>query len=95
MLLAIDIGNTNVVFGIHSEGKWVAHWRIRTVRDKMPDEYGVLLSDLLRDQGIGLDDIQQVILSSVVPPLTGGFASCAGATSATLPWCSDRACGPA
>jgi type III pantothenate kinase len=78
MLLAIDIGNTNIVFGIHAKGNWVAQWRIRTVRDKMPDEYGVLLSDLLRDKDIGLDDVQQVILSSVVPPLAGAFRELCG-----------------
>ena len=73
MLLAIDIGNTNVLFGIHHAGQWVAHWRIRTVRDKMPDEYAVLFKEFLRDQGVQLTDIRQVILSSVVPPLTGVF----------------------
>jgi len=73
MLLAIDIGNTNVVLGIHAEGEWVAHWRIRTVRDKMPDEYGVLFREFLQEQSIELADIERVILSSVVPPLTGAF----------------------
>jgi len=73
MLLAIDIGNTNVVFGLHADGGWMAHWRVRTVRDQMPDEYGILISDLLRDRDIGLSGIRRVILSSVVPPLTGVF----------------------
>lgn len=73
MLLAIDIGNTNVMFGIHSKGKWVAHWRIRTVPDKMPDEYAVLFKEFLRDYRISLADIRRVIMSSVVPPLTGVF----------------------
>jgi type III pantothenate kinase len=73
MLLTIDIGNTNIVFGVHADDQWVAQWRIRTVRDKMPDEYGVLLRDLLREKDISLDSIRRVILSSVVPPLTGAF----------------------
>jgi len=73
MLLAIDIGNTNIVLGIHHQGRWVAHWRIRTVRDKMPDEYGVLFRAFLREQSIELAAIERVILSSVVPPLTGAF----------------------
>lgn len=73
MLLAIDIGNTNVVFGIHDGATWVAHWRIRTVREKMPDEYAVLFKEFLREQDIRLADIRRVVLSSVVPPLTGVF----------------------
>ena len=73
MLLAIDIGNTNVVFGIHDGEKWVAQWRIRTVPDKMPDEYAVLFKEFLRDQDIQLTDIQRVVVSSVVPALTGVF----------------------
>ena len=73
MLLAIDVGNTNVVLGIHGEAKWVAQWRIRTVLDKMPDEYAMLFKEFLRDQDIGLADIQRAVLSSVVPPLTDVF----------------------
>ena len=73
MLLAIDIGNTNIVLGIHGGSGWLAQWRIRTVRDKMPDEYGVLFRELLREQRIELTDVQRVIVSSVVPPLTGIF----------------------
>ena len=49
MLLAIDVGNTNIAFGIHHQGQWRDHWRIRTVPDKMPDEYAVLFRDMIRD----------------------------------------------
>jgi type III pantothenate kinase len=73
MLLAIDIGNTNIAFGIHQQNRWRTHWRIRTVPDKMPDEYAVLFRDLLRDEDLVLRDIDRVVLSSVVPPLTGTF----------------------
>jgi type III pantothenate kinase len=73
MLLAIDIGNTNVVFGIHNRQKWIAQWRVRTVRDQMPDEYAVLFKEFLREVNIALSDIRQVVLSSVVPPLSGVF----------------------
>ena len=70
MLLAIDIGNTNIAFGIYAENKWGAHWRIRTVPDQMPDEYAVLFRELFRDSGIRLGDLSQAVLSSVVPPVT-------------------------
>lgn len=71
MLLAIDIGNTNIVFGIHDGSGWLHHWRIRTVREKMPDEYGALFRMFLREAGLAMDVFDQVVLSSVVPPLTG------------------------
>ena len=73
MLLCVDIGNTNIVLGLHDGESWQAHWRVRTARASMPDEYAVLLRGLLRDGGYRTDDISQVILASVVPPLTSTF----------------------
>lgn len=70
MLLAVNVGNTNIVFGIHDGEKWLRHWRVRTVRDKMPDEYGVLFRDFLREAGVALDALEQAAISSVVPPIT-------------------------
>ena len=70
MLLAVNVGNTNIVFGIHDGEKWLRHWRVRTVRDKMPDEYGVLFRDFLREAGVALEALKQVAISSVVPPIT-------------------------
>jgi type III pantothenate kinase len=74
MLLCIDIGNTNIVFGLWDEGEWLAHWRVRTVREQMPDEYAMLLQALLRDGGYEFSAITRVVLSSVVPPLTTTFS---------------------
>lgn len=71
MLLAIDVGNTNIVFGVHDGAQWLHHWRIRTVREKMPDEYGVLFRTFLNEAALGMDSFDRVALSSVVPPLTG------------------------
>ncbi len=73
MLLCIDIGNTNIVFGLWDKGEWLAHWRVRTVRDQMPDEYAVLIKALLRDGGCEVSSITRVVLASVVPPLTTSF----------------------
>ncbi len=73
MLLCIDIGNTNIVLGLWHDGDWRAHWRVRTVRDQMPDEYAMLLKALLRDGGFEIADIARVVLASVVPPLTTIF----------------------
>jgi type III pantothenate kinase len=74
MLLAIDVGNTNIAFGVHDRSKWLNHWRIRTVPDQMPDEYRVLFRELLRHKGLDLSQIDRAILCSVVPPLTGTLA---------------------
>ena len=74
MLLAIDIGNTNIVFGVHDGAQWAHHWRVQTVRERMPDEYAVMFHNFLREAGLDLDQFDQSILSSVVPPLTSGLA---------------------
>lgn len=71
MLLAVDIGNTNVVFGVHDGERWRHYWRVRTVRDKMADEYGVLLRALLRETDLTMAMMDQIVIASVVPPLTG------------------------
>ncbi|MBN1250448.1 MAG: type III pantothenate kinase [Anaerolineae bacterium] len=71
MLLAMDIGNTNVVFGVHDGEVWRHHWRVRTVRDKMADEYGVLLRSLLREAELTMAAFDRIVIASVVPPLTG------------------------
>ena len=70
MLLAIDAGNTNIVFGVYEEDRWIQRWRIRTVPDKMPDEYGVLFRDLLDRERIDIGRVDRAVMGSVVPPLT-------------------------
>lgn len=73
MLLCIDIGNTNTVLGIYDGEKLTAHWRISTDYHKMPDEYGLLTLELLRNQGVSVDMIDGICLASVVPPVTDLF----------------------
>jgi type III pantothenate kinase len=74
MLLAIDVGNTNVTVGIWDGHRWMRHWRLLTVRDKTTDEYGITLKSLLAEAALS-DGIQAVVMSSVVPPLTPTFAA--------------------
>lgn len=69
MLLAIDIGNTNVTLGVWNGTQWKHVWRLRTQSDRTIDEYGISLMSLLRDAGLS-GAIQHVILGSVVPKLT-------------------------
>ncbi len=53
MLLAIDIGNTNIVLGLYQGRKLVTHWRLLTVPERTADEYGVLISQLAAASAIG------------------------------------------
>lgn len=73
-ILAIDVGNTNVHLGVWESGRWAHHWRARTVADKMPDEYAVLVRNFFDGVGIGWRMVSGVAISSVVPPLTLAFA---------------------
>ena len=73
MLLCVDIGNTNIVMGIYRGDDLVAHWRISTARDKMADEYGILLSAFLARESLAVDQIKGLVLASVVPPVTEAF----------------------
>ena len=69
MLLAIDVGNTNIVFGVFEGDTLRATWNIATDLHKTADEYAVLLLNLLPREGLALSDIDHAIICSVVPPL--------------------------
>ena len=69
MLLAFDVGNTNIVMGAY-EGKTLLNsWRMATDKDKTADEYGMLMHQLFSYEGLNLKDVEDVIISTVVPPL--------------------------
>ncbi|MGP1353185.1 MAG: type III pantothenate kinase [Parasphingopyxis sp.] len=67
MLLAIDAGNTNVVFALVKDGEIVARWRIATDPRRTGDEYAVWLHNLMALEGVTPDDVDAVIISTVVP----------------------------
>lgn len=73
MLLVVDIGNTNVVWGVYEDGRLHAHWRLATDAKKTSDEYGILFTSILSTAGIPAIRIDAAIISSVVPALTGTF----------------------
>ncbi|HZC06275.1 MAG TPA: type III pantothenate kinase [Ktedonobacterales bacterium] len=75
LLLTIDVSNTGIKFGLYPTdgGPLRARWRIATVREKTTDEYAMLLSQLCAHAGIQLDQICDVIMASVTPPLTPVF----------------------
>jgi len=74
MLLAIDIGNTSVHFGVFEGEDLRATWRLGTDRERFPDEYAILVLSLLRTAGIHASDIRDAVLVSTVPVLTQTFA---------------------
>ena len=73
MLLAVDIGNTNIAFGVFEGERLRATWHMATVIHRMVDEYATVLLNLLHYQGLDKSDIREVALCSVVPPLTATF----------------------
>lgn len=77
MLLAIDISNTNIKFGLYNGAAMERHWVVSTARQRTTDEYAMVLSDLLRHANYQLGDIDDIVVSSVVPPLTPVFQNLA------------------
>ena len=67
MLLAIDAGNTNIVFAVHDGKETRAEWRAVTETTRTADEYAVLLQPLLQLQGLSFSDIDAAIIATVVP----------------------------
>lgn len=77
MLLAIDVGNTNIVLGVF-EGTRLAHsWRLTTLRERTSDELGILMTGLCEHHGVPPSGITGIVMASVVPPLTGTIATMA------------------
>ncbi len=69
MLVAIDVGNTNIVMGVYKNRQRLFHFRMATSAEKSRDEYGLLFIQLLNNRGVQREDIEGVIISSVVPPV--------------------------
>lgn len=69
MLLVFDVGNSNIVLGVYEGDQLNYHWRVSTDKQKTGDEYGMLIYNLFNYRGIKMEDIDAIIISSVVPPL--------------------------
>lgn len=67
MLLAFDIGNSNTVLGVFRDGELLTNWRIETDSHKSADEYGMLVSQLFRYDRLNMEDVDDIIISTVVP----------------------------
>ena len=75
MLLVIDVGNTNIVFGVYEKDKLLYDWRIATDKNKTSDEYGLLFEQIFKYHGLCPKDVEDVIMSSVVPTLMHTFSA--------------------
>lgn len=69
MLLAIDAGNTNIVFGIYKNEEWIHEWRLDTLPVKSEAEYDMFLRSNFLESGLHLDGLDGIVISSVVPQL--------------------------
>jgi type III pantothenate kinase len=70
MLLAIDVGNTNIVLGVFDGAKLVVSWRLLTLRERTADEVGLMVAGLFAHHQIDMRRIDAVVMGSVVPVLT-------------------------
>jgi len=75
MLLALDVGNTNLTIGAFDGAKLTAQWRLRTVQDQTADEWGILLRNLFALSGLDIARVDGVIIASVVPSLDLSLAA--------------------
>ncbi|MGF1509344.1 MAG: type III pantothenate kinase [Myxococcota bacterium] len=80
MLLAIDVGNTNVTLGLFNGAQLAGSWRLQTLSTRTRDEYATLVRHLLLDSGFPPSSVDAIIMASVVPALTTVLSS----TCATL-----------
>lgn len=75
MLLAVDVGNTDITFGVFDEEQLVARFRFTVQVPRTSDEYGELLCNILDQKGVALTQINEVIIASVVPKMMYSFTS--------------------
>ncbi|MBI2833828.1 MAG: type III pantothenate kinase, partial [Acidobacteria bacterium] len=74
MLLAIDVGNTNIVVGVFDGDRLIESWRLTTLRERTADELGILIIHLFEHRGLDRSGIEASALASVVPSLTAPTA---------------------
>jgi type III pantothenate kinase len=70
MLLAIDVGNTNVTIGVFDGDRLVRNWRLAALRERTADELGIFVTRLFEQTNVDAASVSGIVLASVVPPLT-------------------------
>ena len=74
MLLALDVGNTNITIGAFRASELIGRWRLRTIREQTADEWGILLRNIFSLSGLSLDAVDGIVISSVVPVINNMLA---------------------
>ena len=69
MLLAFDVGNTNIVLGVYDGDRLVENWRMETDKNKSADEYGMIINQLFAYAGLSTKAVDDVIIATVVPSI--------------------------
>ncbi len=73
MLLAVNVGNTNIRLGVFDGRELIAHWKLATNREWTADEFGIFFISFFNYAKIDIEDVEAVIISSVVPPIMFSF----------------------
>ena len=92
MILAVDIGNSQIVCGVFEKNTLLADWRLSTDHRKTADEYNMTLRSLLDIHKVNLADIDGGIITSVVPPLTQTFETLLHALAGKAPMIATSTC---
>lgn len=69
MLLAVDVGNTNIVLGVYESNDLIKYWRLSTNRNQTADEYGIRICSLFTHSDLDFHKVDAIAISSVVPPI--------------------------
>jgi type III pantothenate kinase len=75
VLLALDAGNSNITIGAFEGRQLISQWRLRTVHEQTSDEWGILLRNLFSPAGLDIEQVDGIIVSSVVPPIDSTLAA--------------------
>lgn len=69
MIVVMDVGNTNIAFGVYEGKKLLNHWRMATDREKTSDEFGMFFMNIFNHEKLDVGKVEAVLLASVVPPI--------------------------
>lgn len=69
MIFVVDVGNTNMIFGLYEGDALRYHWRMETSSAKTEDEYAMMIKALFADAGLTFANVDGIVISSVVPPI--------------------------
>ena len=85
MILAVDVGNTNITMGVYQDATLKATFHIMTKTPRTSDEYGVLITQLLKTRGVGISDLEGSVVASVVPDVMHSFLGALARYTRTRP----------